>query len=97
MVGAVWRAHSLGMEGTCEGAEFQGKWEKPGLRPGVRMCGEPASQNAGTDLNRTSGKSEPVGLEGAARHPEIPPDGFLARAGRSELMGPQMPDGKSHP
>lgn len=51
----------------------------PCLRPGTSICGELASQNAGTDLSHTSGKSEPVGLGGARRNREIPPDGFLAR------------------
>lgn len=94
MVGVMWRVYSLGMEGICEGVEFQGKWEKSGLRFGVRMCGESVSQNVGIDFNRISGKFEFVGLEGVARYFEIFFDGFLVRVGRSEFMGFQMSDGK---
>lgn len=97
--GAPHHHHHHRTPGSCaahrqpEGAEDQqggrvnsrASGRRPCLRPGVRMCGELASRNAGADLNSTSGKSEPVGLEGAGRIPEIPPlpptpDGFLAHA-----------------
>lgn len=50
------------------------------------------------DLNRTSGKSEPVGLEGAGRNPEShpPPQTAFWHTPRkkSELMAHQMLKGK---
>ncbi|MXQ81408.1 hypothetical protein E5288_WYG005862 [Bos mutus] len=63
------------------------------------MCGELASRNAGSDLNRTSGKSEPVGLEGARRNPEIPPPTAFWHTPRErgDLMGHQMPKRKFLP
>lgn len=62
------------------------------------MCGERASQPS-ADLNRTSGKSEPVGLEGAGRNPEShppPPQTAFWHTPRkkSELMAHQMLKGK---
>ena len=63
------------------------------------MCGELASRNAGADLSRTSGKSEPVGLEGAGRNPEIPPPTAFWHTPRErgDLMGHQMPKRKFLP
>lgn len=65
--------NSLGTKRSSKGDEFQGKWKQPCLGPAACMSRELASRNASSDFNHTSGKSEPVGLEGAGRNPETVP------------------------